>query len=229
MNNDVQSIGILGAGKLGIVLAQLAVKAGYTVYIAGSGDAQKIRLSVAALVPGAFATDSNQAANNADIVILAFPLGRYKEVPSDALAGKIVIDAMNYWWEVDGERSDLNDLRTSSSELVQQHIPRSRVIKAFNHIGYHDLYDETRPNGAADRKAIAIAGDSAGDVSVVESIVDRLGFDAVNIGRLADGIKLQPGSALFGAHVTAEMVRHHAEAFDQTDHGMQVAQARLKN
>lgn len=207
MSRSVQTVGILGAGKLGIVLAQLAKKAGYTVYIAGSGDASTIKLTVDVLVPGAHAVTSQQAVTQADLVILALPLGKYKNIPKNALKDKLVIDAMNYWWEVDGERPDLNNPNVSTSQLVQDFLPASRVVKAFNHIGYHDLFDEARPSGAPDRKAVAIAGNNTTDVDIVSNFVDTLGFDPVVIGTLSDGIKLQPGKPTFGAYVSAEEVK----------------------
>lgn len=203
MKNSVQSIGIIGAGKVGIVLAQLGVKAGYNVYVAGSGDVKKIALTVSVLVPGASALKSTEVAKRSDVIILAIPLGRYKELPKKELEGKLVIDAMNYWWETDGERPEFTNPNLSTSEIVQQFLSKSRVVKAFSHIGYHDLYDETRPESASDRKAVAIAGDKASDVDIVSDIVNKFGFDPVLVGTLSKGIKLQPGGPIFGAHVNA--------------------------
>ena len=214
---QLATIGILGAGKVGTVLARLAIAAGYPVLIASSRPPAAIELTIDVLAHGAEATTASDAAGRADIVILALPLGKAlpldgaETLPVDGLRGKVVIDAMNYWWEVDGVRPDLTGDDVTTSELVAAALPESRLVKAFNHMGYHDLDEGARPAGDPDRKAIALSGDDVAANDVVADLIDSLGFDPVDLGPLAEGAVLQPGRELFGANLAAAEIRDVVE------------------
>ncbi|MFS2241723.1 NADPH-dependent F420 reductase [Microbacterium sp. OR16] len=222
--SPIETLGIIGAGRLGRVLAALAVSAGYRVVVARSGDPAPIARAIAAI--GAEAATVGDLVAMSDAIVLALPLGEYRTLPAEQMSGMLVIDAMNYWWGADGDRPDLDDPRTSTSELVQRHLAGARVVKGLGHMGYHDMEDEARPAGAPDRKAIAIAGDSAEDLDVVSRLVDDLGFDPVIAGPLASGIMLEPGADAFGADVGADELREMLDGFETSRRGIVVARAR---
>lgn len=183
-------IGILGAGKLGTVLAKIAINSGYEVLIAGSGSVEKIALTIEVLVPGAKAKVAAEVAEKADIIILALPLGKYKSVPKEKLANKIVIDAMNYWWEVDGPDNDILKETLSSSEVVAKYLKNSIIVKAFNHMGYHDLEEVIYQEDGQERKAIAYATDDVEAGNQVAKLIEKFGFDSLNLGELSRGVIL---------------------------------------
>jgi predicted dinucleotide-binding enzyme len=193
-------LAVLGAGHVGPVIARLAVTAGYPVAIATSGDPDDLALVAELLIPGAEARWAADAIADADVVVLAIPLHRFGDLSPALLAGKVVVDAMNYWPASDGVLSAFED--GASSEIVAGRLPGSTVVKALNHIGYHDLEDQTRPAFAPDRRAAGVAGDDPAAVTAIAAFVDRLGYDPVRLESLRAGRILQPGGPVFGVTLT---------------------------
>jgi len=225
-------LGILGAGHIGPVVARLALGAGYPVDIAASGDPEDIALITELIVPGARPRWASDAAADADIVVLAMPLHRFLDVDPGLLSGKLVVDAMNYWPASDGRLPLFEDpvsedpvsedgafedgTGASSSEIVARRLAGSRVVKALNHIGYHELEDQARPAGAQDRKAAGVAGDDPGAVEAIARLVDQIGYDPARVGGLAAGRILQPGGPVFGVTLNLpefeRVVQEHARS-----------------
>src|ERR1700682_2625257 len=173
-------LGIVGAGRVGTTIARAATAAGYDVAISGSGAADRIALIVDVLAPGAHPVSTDEAVRHADLIVLAVPMHRFRELPRDLFAGKILIDAMNYWEEIDGVDPELATAPMGTSVVVQQRFPSARVVKSLNHLGYFKFEQGRRPRGAPDRLAVAAAGNDPVAVAAVTQLIDRIGFDAVD-------------------------------------------------
>jgi predicted dinucleotide-binding enzyme len=199
-------LGIVGAGKLGTTLARAAVAAGYDVAMSGSGEPQEIELTIDVLAPGARAATTDEVVRDADIIVLAVPTHRFRSLPRDPFAGKVLVDAMNYWELVDGADDELAAAPDGTSTVVQRHFASARVVKSLNQLGYHELDEHQRSQGAPDRIAIAAAGDDADAVHTVLRLVDRLGFDPVDAGPLANGKALEPDGSPFAVTYNAEQL-----------------------
>jgi 8-hydroxy-5-deazaflavin:NADPH oxidoreductase len=197
-DTDDLRLGIVGAGKIGTAIARAAVAGGYDVAISGSGAAERIELIVDVLAPGAHAVTTEDVVRHADLIVLAVPMHRFRELPGDLFAGKILVDAMNYWEEVDGVDEELATTPMGTSIVVQQRFSSSRVVKSLNHLGYFTFEQRRRPPGVPGRLAMAAAGDDAVAVEAVMHLIDRLGFDPVDAGSLTAGLALQPGGPVFG-------------------------------
>ena len=197
-------LGIVGAGRVGTTIARAAIAAGYDVAISGSGAADRIALIVEVLAPGARPVSTEEVVRHADLIVLAVPMHRFRELPRDLLAGKILIDAMNYWEEIDGVDQELATAPSGTSVVVQERFPSARVVKSLNHITYYKFDEGRRPQSAPGRIAMAAAGDDRAAVAAVMQLVDRLGFDAVDAGPLAAGRALEPDGPVFGVSFDAD-------------------------
>jgi predicted dinucleotide-binding enzyme len=201
-----RTIGILGAGRVGTAVARQALKAGYDVRIATAQPAAEIALLAEIITPGAAAVTAAEASGS-DIVVLAVPLHKYRTLQPRLLAGRTVIDAMNYWAPTDGELEDFQTADRTSSEIIQAHLSGSDIVKTLNHIGYRAIEEDGREAGADTRRALALAGNNDDARALVSGFIDRLGYDAVDAGPLAAGRAFQPGTEIFNGSHSAERLR----------------------
>jgi 8-hydroxy-5-deazaflavin:NADPH oxidoreductase len=206
------TIGLIGAGKIGSQVARLAIKSGHDVVISNSRGPETLSALVAELGPHARAATPVEAAAAGDIVVVTVPLKNYRAVPVEPLAGKIVIDTNNYYPERDGHISELDNESTTTAELLQSHLPTSRVVKAFNHIYAAQLTTDGRPAGTKNRRALAIAGDDREAKASVTRLLDQFGFDTVDAGPLKEGWRIQRDTPGYGPRRTADELRRDLAA-----------------
>jgi predicted dinucleotide-binding enzyme len=198
------TIGFIGSGHIGGTVAGLAIGAGHDVVLSNSRGPEALVDLVTELGPHASAATTGDAAKQGEIVVVSVPLRAYQDVPIEPLAGKVVIDTNNYYWQRDGHFAELDDESSSSAELLQRHLPTSRVVKAFNHIQYLQLAADGQPAGSDNRRALVIAGDDAEAKQVVTDLLDSFGYDVVDAGPLAEGWRFEPDHPAYGPRFTAE-------------------------
>ena len=193
------TIGIIGAGHIGSQIARGAVKAGYDVVISNSRGPETLVDLIAELGPRARAATSVDAAAAGDWAVVTVPLKNYTQVPVAELAGKIVLDTNNYYFERDGHIEALDNGTATVSGLLQEHLPTSRVAKGFNAIEFGDITTHGTPAGTAGRRALATASDFEDAAALATAFYDELGFDTVNIGPLAESWRVDRGRPAYGA------------------------------
>ena len=206
------TIGLIGAGNIGSQIARLAVKNGYNVVISNSRGPETLAALITELGPTARAASAADAAKAGDIVVVSVPLKNYRSVPVEPLAGKIVIDTNNYYPQRDGHIPELDNESTTTAELLQAHLPTSKVVKAFNHIYAAALTTDGQPSGTKDRRALVIAGNDREAKAAVTGLIDQFGFDTVDAGPLKEGWRIQRDTPGYGPRRTAEELRKDLSA-----------------
>ncbi|GAA2503761.1 NAD(P)-binding domain-containing protein [Streptomyces thermolineatus] len=210
------TLGLIGSGNIGGTLARLAVGAGLDVVLSNSRGPETLTSLVGELGPRARAATPAEAAAAGDWVVVTVPLKNYRRVPVEPLAGKVVLDTDNYYPERDGRIPELDSEETTTSELLQQHLPDAKVVKAFNNIYFKHLSALARPAGDPDRSALPIAGDDPGAKAAATALLDTLGFDAVDAGPLAEGWRFQRDTP---AYVVPYAKNRHGTGISATDPG----------
>jgi len=212
----MKTIGLIGAGHIGSQLARLAVAHGYDVIVSNSRGPETLRPLVDELGPHSHAGTPAQAAQAGDIVVVTIPLKSIGDVPVAPLAGKIVIDTNNYYPQRDGHIRELDEERTTTSELLQRHLPSSKVVKAFNHIYAAALTTDGQSAGTSNRRALAIAGNDAKAKVAVAALIDQFGYDVVDMGPLSESWRMQRDTPGYGPRRTAEELRKDIAAAQRT-------------
>jgi 8-hydroxy-5-deazaflavin:NADPH oxidoreductase len=185
------TIGIIGAGHIGSQVARAAIGAGYDVVISNSRGPETLADLVAELGDKARAATAFDAAEAADFAVVTVPLKAYKDIPVEPLAGKIVIDTNNYYFERDGHIDALDNGEATVSGLLQEHLPTSIVAKGFNHITAKDITTDGAPAGTPNRRALATASDAEAGIELVTKLYDELGFDVVSVGPLSESWRVE--------------------------------------
>ncbi|MGX5695554.1 NADPH-dependent F420 reductase [Agromyces soli] len=214
MSITMTTLGIIGAGHIGSQVARAAIANGYEVVIANSRGPETLTDLVAELGPNARAAIAEEAAEAADVAVVTVPFKAYPAVPVAPLAGKIVIDTNNYYWERDGHVPALDEGRDTVSGMLQEHLPESRVAKGFNHITAADITTEGKPAGAPGRRALATASDHTDASDFVAALYDQFGYDTVNVGPLAESWRVERDQPAYsaGAQTRDELVANLAKA-----------------
>ncbi len=207
------NIGIIGTGKIGGGLAEKLSVAGHDVGIANAHGPRSLDEMARDLGLRACPMTVDEAARHGEVVIVSIPFGKYRTVPPEPLRGKIVVDTGNYYPDRDGHFRELDDDSTTSTELLSEHLPGARIVKAFNAVMWTTLRNEDRPRGTVGRLAMPLAGDDPEAKRVVAGLIDEVGFDPVDVGDLAHGgRRIQPGAPIYVAHMSAEEMRRRLAA-----------------
>ena len=206
------TIGFIGAGHIGSQLARLAVANGHQVVLSNSRGPETLAGLVTELGARARVGTPVEAAQAGDLVVVTIPLESYRDVPVEPLAGKVVIDTNNYYPQRDGHIRALDEETTTTAELLQAHLPTSKVVKAFNHIYAAELTEHGQPPGTAGRRALAIAGDDPAAKATVSALIDRFGYDVVDLGPLREGWRIQRDTPGYGPRRTADELRRDVAA-----------------
>lgn len=203
------TVGIIGAGHIGSAIAEGLATRGYDVVISNSRGPETLADLVARLGEHVRAATPAEAAEAADWAVVTVPLTAIDAVPVEPLAGKIVFDTNNYYFERDGHIEALDQHRTTTTRMLQDHLPTSRVVKTFNHIVASDILTTGSPAGTPNRRALAIASDHADAAALATEVYDAFGFDTVDIGSVDESWRVERDRPAYVVRQNADELREN--------------------
>lgn len=199
------NIGVIGSGNIGAGAARLFAAAGHRVVVSNSRGPETLEGLVEEIGPGVRAGPVGEAAEFGEVVMEAIPFGRYEELPADKLSGKVFVTASNYY---PGRNGELYLGGRASAELVREHLPGARVVKAFNTIPFGRLRENGRPDAPVEeRETIFLAGDDEEAKRIVSGLIEDIGFAPVDTGTLAGSRRQEPGSPVYNVPMTPDQAR----------------------
>lgn len=155
------------------------------------------------------ATSVIAASQQAETIILATPYHAIKDTVTDlgTVDNKILIDVTN------GLKMGKNGLMematdTSSGEELQVILPKARVVKALNTVGFHII---AKPDQAKGKVISMTAGNDESAKKEVMKLITSLGLDTMDIGPITQSRFLEGMSALY---ITPYLTGRIDEAFE---------------
>ena len=201
-------IGIIGTGQIGGTLTRRLTALGHQVAVANSRGPKS--LAELAAETGAKAVSVKDAAKFGEVVVVTIPEKNIPDLPRDLFAeapkSVVVIDTGNYYPRQRDGRIDGIEAGLTESRWVAQQLSRP-VIKAFNNIRAQHLLELGKPKGTPGRIALPVAGDDDTAKAVVLRLIEELGFDGVDAGRLDESWRQQPDTPVYGTDLDADGVR----------------------
>jgi predicted dinucleotide-binding enzyme len=197
------TIGFIGSGNIGGTLAKLFAEQGHDVVVSNSRGPETLADLVSEIGDNARAATAAEASEAGEIVVVSIPFHAVGTVPVAPLAGKVVIDTNNYYFERDGHVAEIDNGDTTPSEVLQAHLPGSQVVKLFNAIQSGHLATQGVPSGTGGRRALPFAGDDASAKATVAALTDEIGYDVVDAGPLAEGWRFDRDQPAYGPEADA--------------------------
>jgi 8-hydroxy-5-deazaflavin:NADPH oxidoreductase len=203
------TIGFIGSGHVGQSIAKAAIANGYDVVLSNNQGPESLADVVKGLGPRASAATSDEAAAQCDFAVVAIPITTIDQVPVEPLEGKVVLCTINYFPDRMGHIPEIDNGSTSAPGLLQAHLPKSRVVRAFSMLDAADMSEDGHPEGDPKRRAIALSGDDIEAKELVANLYNQFGFDALDIGGLDESWRVDAGQKAFVTHQNLAQLREN--------------------